>query len=189
MTWKECKRLIVQDLHRVSHKRFSMWQLIRYLVANAGFKVVFWFRIGTFLRNKSNLLMRIVYIIVSIIHKHYVLQTGIQLPIGTQVGGGILFPHFSCIVINSGAVIGKNATIFQGVTIGSKRGGGVPKIGDNVVLFAGCKVIGGVTLADNVKVGANSVVTKDVQAGCVVAGIPAKVISDKGQELSKLYLG
>ena len=102
--------------------------------------------------------------------------------------GGILFPHFSCIVINSGTVIGKNVTIFQGVTIGSKRGGGVPQIGNNVVLFAGCKVIGRVSLDDNVKVGANSVVTKDVQAGCVVAGIPAKVISDKGQELSMLYL-
>lgn len=44
------------------------------------------------------------------------------------------------------------------------------------------------SLDENVKVGANSVVTKDVQAGCVVAGIPAKVISDKGQELSMLYL-
>ena len=185
MTWKKCKRLIVQDLHRVSHKRFSMWQLIRYLVTNAGFKVVFWFRIGTFIRSKSNLLMRMVYFIVSVIHKHYVLQTGIQLPIGTRIGGG---PHFSCIVINSGTVISKNVTIFQGVTIGSKRGGGVLQIGNNVVLFAGCKVIGGVSLDENVKVGANSVVTKDVQAGCVVAGIPAKVISDKGQELSMLYL-
>ena len=188
MTWKKCRRLIVQDLHRVSHKQYSVGRLLRFLFTNPGFKLVFWFRIGTFLQEKRNLPFRIMYLLAFVIHRHYVLQTGIQLPIGTRVGGGILFPHFSCIVINSSSIIGKNVSIFQGVTIGSKRGGGVPKIGDNVVLFAGSKVIGGVTLADNVKVGANSVVTKDAPAGSVVAGIPAKVISEKGKELSMLYL-
>lgn len=77
-------------------------------------------------------------------------------------------------MINENVVCGKNTVIFQGVTIGSMRGKGCPKIGDNCVLAAGAKIIGNVNIGNNVFVGANAVVTKDVEAGAVVSGNTSK---------------
>lgn len=79
--------------------------------------------------------------------------------------------------------------IFQGVTIGTTRSKeGAPKIGNHVILFSGAKVIGGVTIGDNCVIEAGAVVTKDVPSGCVAAGVPAKVVSRKGEEITKLYI-
>ena len=91
-------------------------------------------------------------------------------------------------MINENVVCGKNTVIFQGVTIGSMRGKGYPKIGDNCVLAAGAKIIGNVNIGNNVFVGANAVVTKDVETGAVVAGIPARTISYRGKEYTEMYI-
>ena len=80
--------------------------------------------------------------------------------------------------------------IFQGVTIGGMLKENemlVPRIGNNVILFAGAKVIGNVTIGNNVVVGANAVVTHDVPDNAVVAGIPARVISMKGADYVAPY--
>jgi len=126
---------------------------------------------------------------VMIIYKHYQYKTGCQLYLGTKVGGGLLFPHYGCQIIHYAAELGENVQIFQGVTIGTTRSKeGAPKIGNNVILFSGARVIGGVTIGDNVVVGAGAVVIKDVPSGSVVAGMPAKVVSQKGEEITKLYI-
>ena len=65
---------------------------------------------------------------------------------------------------------------------------GSPTIGDNVVLYPGAKVVGNVVIGDNVVIGANAVVTKDIPANSGGGGIPAKVISDKGQEYTSLFV-
>ena len=108
------------------------------------------------------------------------------MPFGTPVRG-VLFAHFGTIIINYGAHIGCNCTVYQGVTIGSMRGQGTPVIGNNCVLFSGSKIIGKITIGDNVVVGAGAVVTKDIPDGCVVGGVPAKVLSQKGKEVVRLY--
>jgi serine O-acetyltransferase len=108
------------------------------------------------------------------------LITGIEIYPETKIGSGFYIEHYGGIFIAPTAVIGRNCTIFQGVTIGAGLGGrkaGV--IGDNVVICAGAKVIGDIVVGDNVIIGANSVVTKNVEANTVVAGIPAVVIRRK----------
>lgn len=103
--------------------------------------------------------------------------------------GGLSFNHFSCIIINGATQIGRNCTIFHGVTTALKMGGGnagVPSIGDNCVLGPGSKILGSVTLGDYVFVGANAVVTHNIPSNSVVAGIPAKIISMNGIESTKL---
>ena len=126
---------------------------------------------------------------VAMLYKHYQYKTGIQLYLGCKVGGGLVFPHFGCQIIHYAAELGQNVQIFQGVTIGTTRTKeGTPKIGNNVILFSGARIIGGVTIGDNCVIGAGSVVTKDVPSGCVAAGIPAKVVSQKGEEISKKYV-
>ena len=73
--------------------------------------------------------------------------------------------------------IGHSCTVNQGVSVASVRGTGWPTIGNNVYLGAGCKVMGGVTVGDNVVVSANSLVIADVPSNCTVLGVPARIIS------------
>ncbi len=83
------------------------------------------------------------------------------------------------IVVNSGVLLGCNVTIFQHVTIGSKRLGrkaGVPKIGNDVVIFPNAVIIGSVSIGGGAVIAPGAVVINDVQAGAIVAGNPAKII-------------
>lgn len=147
------------------------------------------FRVGNYLKRKPSFIAFLPLMLVKILYRFQQMLTGIQLPLETQVGPGIVFAHYSNIVIGGDVRIGSNCTIFQGVTIGSMRGigGGRPVLGDNVIVFPGAKIIGNIKIGNNVIVGANAVVTKCVPDKAVVAGVPAKVISYKGEEIAKHY--
>ena len=97
-------------------------------------------------------------------------QGGENLSLSHYVGTGI-----------AGIKIGKNCVIYQNVTLGKRNGVG-PVLGDNVVIFAGAKVIGGVKIGDHAVIGANSVVVKDVPDNAIVAGVPAKVLRYRSLE-------
>lgn len=93
-------------------------------------------------------------------------------------GKGLSIAHYGCIEINDKANIGNNLRIHEGVTVGAS-GGGAPIIGNNVFLGTGCKVIGDISIADNVAIGANAVVVKDIlESGVTYAGVPAIKVSD-----------
>jgi len=187
MNWKECKALIWQDLSR-STDNPSKATALKFLITNASFKMSFWFRLGTFLQGKK--WHKLCYALVFWHYKQLMYKTGIQLPIGTQVGGGIKFYHFGDVVVNKNARIGANASIYNGVTIGiNLRPDGKahpPVIGDNVVLCTGAKVIGNVIVGSNSVVGANAVVVKDIPENSVAAGVPAKVLDTNGGGINML---
>lgn len=100
------------------------------------------------------------------------------VPASCVIGKGTKFGYGGmAVVIHARAVIGKNCLIGQCVTIGGKSGWReVPVLGDNVMVNAGARIIGPVKIGDNVEVGANCVVVKDVPSNCVVAGVPARII-------------
>jgi serine O-acetyltransferase len=106
---------------------------------------------------------------------------GIEISPKCDIGPGIFFPHTSGTVIGA-SKIGSNVTIFQGVTLGARQIDMIfdpslrPQLGDFVTIGAGAKVLGGISLGDNVKVGANSVLLRSVPAGATVAGIPAREV-------------
>jgi serine O-acetyltransferase len=94
----------------------------------------------------------------------------------TTFGPGLKLGHYGNVVVNGDVRIGKNCEIQMGVCIGRHKGG-VPTIGNNVYIGPGAKIFGGIHIGDNVSIGANAVVNKDVPDNCVVVGIPAKVVS------------
>jgi serine O-acetyltransferase len=100
-----------------------------------------------------------------------------DIPLNSQIGGGLVLPHPYAIVVHPGAVLGPNCLLFQGVTIGS--GGtrpGLPRLGGHVDVGAGAKILGGVTIGDHARVGANAVVLSDVPPFGLAVGVPARVV-------------
>jgi serine O-acetyltransferase len=109
---------------------------------------------------------------------------GIELPRSARIGRGLYIGHFGGIHISSAAVIGKNCNLSQEVTIGVAGTGdkrGVPVIGDNVYLAPGVRVFGRIRVGNNVKIGANAVVYKDIPDEAVVVLEPGfRIISMSG---------
>ncbi|MBU0924984.1 serine acetyltransferase [bacterium] len=101
-----------------------------------------------------------------------------SVPYKCKIGKNTKFAYGGIgVVIHERAEIGDNCIIGQGITIGGKsKETNVPKIGNNVYIAAGSRIIGNVTIGDDVVIGANSVITKDIPSNCIVAGIPAKII-------------
>jgi serine O-acetyltransferase len=102
---------------------------------------------------------------------------GISLPKSASIGGGLRIWHFGNIFINPDVVIGKNCTLRQGVTIGNRvEGGPVPTIGDNVDFGAYAQVLGGIRIGNGCKIGAMTLVIRDVPDGATAVGVPARII-------------
>ncbi len=105
---------------------------------------------------------------------------GCEISPYAKIGKGFRVYHTAGIVIGYDCEIGDNCEIFQNVTMGENRRITnrriMPKIGNNVSVFSGACLVGGITIGDNVQIGANSVVTKDFGSDIVIAGIPAKII-------------
>jgi serine O-acetyltransferase len=107
---------------------------------------------------------------------------GIEVSPKVNIGGGLFLPHTVGTVIGADR-IGNNCTIMQGVTLGSREPemGYTPSlrpiVGDDVLIGAGAKVIGRVTVGANSKIGANAVVIKDVPPNSVAVGIPAAIVA------------
>lgn len=108
--------------------------------------------------------------------------TGIEIHPGAKIGSAILIDHGMGVVIGETAVIGNRVTIYHGTTLGGtgkETGKRHPTVGNDVVIGAGAKVLGPITIGDNSKIGANSVVLKNVPKNSTVVGIPGKIINNK----------
>ena len=106
---------------------------------------------------------------------------------GAKIGKRFVIDHGAGIVIGETAEIGDDCVLYHGVTLGGVSSDQVkrhPTLGDRVMIGAGAKVLGPIELGSDVKVGANSVVTKDVASRLTVAGIPAKVIKQAAIQTS-----
>lgn len=106
--------------------------------------------------------------------------TGVSISPQTKIGPGLAIYHFGGVIINQNAVLGSNCTLHHDVTIGNKNPGGPsPHLGDNVMVGAGARLLGGIKVGNNAQIGANAVVLSDVPDDAVAVGIPAKIIRQK----------
>lgn len=166
------RRLIAKDLESYgSGSNFIAF--FKNIFFCPGFKYTFWMRITRYSYKKFFLLP--MFLISYLILQHYKYKFGIQIPFRCDIGEGFNVCHFNCIVVHTKVIIGKNCFISQGVTIGISKDK-VPLIGDNVYIAAGAKVIGGITVGNNVTIGANCVVTKDIPDNVVVVGVPGHIV-------------
>jgi len=109
--------------------------------------------------------------------------TGIEIHPGAVIGRRFFIDHGMGVVIGETCIIGDNVTLYQGVTLGGtgkERGKRHPTLEDNVLVATGAKVLGSIVIGANSKVGAGSVVLKNVPANATVVGIPGKVVIQDG---------
>lgn len=104
-----------------------------------------------------------------------------MIPIDTELGEEVIFPHFSGIFFSSAAKIGRGCVIYQQVTIGSNtledsKSFGAPTTGENCVIGAGAKIIGNITIGNNVRIGANCIVAENIPDNSTVILTPPRVI-------------
>ena len=112
--------------------------------------------------------------------------TGIEIHPGATIGDGLFIDHGTGIVIGETAELGKNVTLYQGVTLGGtgkEKGKRHPTIGNNVMISVGAKVLGSFTIGNNVKVGAGSVVLESIPDNCTVVGVPGRVVRRHNAEI------
>ncbi|WP_277679967.1 serine O-acetyltransferase, partial [Gracilibacillus dipsosauri] len=114
--------------------------------------------------------------------------TGVEIHPGAKIGKRFFIDHGMGVVIGETCEIGDNVTIYQGVTLGGtgkEKGKRHPTIKDNALIATGAKVLGSITIGENSKIGAGSVVLKDVPDHSTVVGIPGRVVVQNGEKLRK----
>lgn len=171
----------MSDLYRYAGNQ-RLTSFVRHFVFTPGFKYSVTMRTCGYVKRKP-LLLYTIYPFLKLLLLRYRYKYGIAIPEYTKIGPGFFINRFGNIMVNGDAVIGANCNITHGAMLGQMNRGpfeGSPVLGDDVLLAAGCKVIGHVKIGNRAAVGANAVVTKDVPDDAAVGGIPAKVISTKG---------
>lgn len=162
-----------EDIATVFEQDPAARSVLEVVLTYSGLHAVWAHRIAHALfRNKLFFLARV----VSQVSRFF---TGIEIHPGAKIGRRFFIDHGMGVVIGETCVIGDDCILFQGVTLGGtgkERGKRHPTLGNNVLVATGAKVLGSITLGDNSKVGAGSVVLKDVPPNATVVGIPGKVV-------------
>jgi len=161
------------DAKNISDKDPASKNVLYVIFLYPGFHALLFYRIAHFLNNLK------LKFIARLLSQFTRFLTGIEIHPGAKIGKKLFIDHGMGIVIGETTTIGDNCTIYHGVTLGGtgkdkyKRH---PDIGDNVIIGCGAKVLGPIKIGNNVKIGANSVILKEVPDNSTVVGVPGKII-------------
>jgi serine O-acetyltransferase len=165
---------IRQDIRAVKQRDPAAPSTLQVIFAYPGVHAIWGHRISHWLWNRgAKLAARVFGELTRIL-------TGVEIHPGAILGTGLFIDHATGIVIGETAEVGDDVTIFHGVTLGgtsSDPGKRHPTVGDRVIIGAGAKILGPIKIGDDSRIGANSVVVKEVPAGASVVGVPGQVIS------------
>ena len=174
------------DLYARTDKRYSWFRLLGRMIFNPGYSVVVNYRLARYYKKSS---LPLTSWLGKLMLASLSRTPGVEIRTDTDIGVGLLICHPHDIVIGEGSKIGKNVTIYNGVSLGARTlmkvddnkqvNSRYPIIEDGVTLFSGSKIIGQVTIGTNSIVGANSVVNRSFPADSVIAGVPARQVNKK----------
>ncbi len=135
----------------------------------------------------ANVLYRLNFIFIAKLIMFFArMFTGIEIHPGAKIGKRFFIDHGHGVVIGETTVIGNDVMMYQGVTLGGTgkdKGDRHPKVGNNVTIGAGAKILGNIKIADNTVIGANAVVLKETELDGVYVGIPARNVNKKRERV------
>ena len=146
------------------------------------FKVIMSYRVAHKLYLKKH------YFLARWISQRAARKTGIEIHPGAKIGKGLFIDHGTGVIIGETTEIGNNVTLYQGVTLGGtgkEKGKRHPTLKDNVMVSAGANILGSFTIGENSKIGAGSVVLKEVPPNCTVVGVPGRIVKMGDQKIPR----
>jgi len=161
----------------------SLISKVKKIILTQGIWALIVYRAGSWcVRNSKRLgiAVKIILPFLTIMQKFVEMTTGIEIPFTARIGRGLYIGHFGQIILSPMAVMGEFCNISQGITIGQAGRGEeqyVPIIGDRVYIGPGAKLFGKLSIGNDVAIGANAVVTKDLPDNAVAVGIPARIVN------------
>lgn len=173
-------RTINRDLQVVLERDPAARSRLEVLLCYPGFHALIWHRLAHWLHRRGWL------VLARLISQINRTLTQIEIHPGADIGHGFFIDHGAGVVIGETTIIGDNVTLYQGVTLGGtgkEKGKRHPTVGNNVVVSTGAKILGSITIGDNAKIGAGSVVLKDVPPNCTVVGVPGRVVIKNGARI------
>lgn len=156
---------------------------IEVFLTYSGVKALFYYRMAHALHKRNFRLL------ARMLSQRAKRLTGIEIHPGATIGEKVFIDHGAGVVIGETTEIGDNVTIYQGVTLGGtgkETGKRHPTIGNNVMIASGAKVLGPVVIGDFVKIGAGSVVLKDVPPHSTIVGVPGRIVRQYGEKYNDL---
>jgi serine O-acetyltransferase len=166
-------KIIKADLYASQNK--NIFKIVLRFHFNMSFRLLLNYRIGHYLHNHRGIINNI---LIMWLKKRQIKRYASDISYKAILGRGVKFPHPTGIVIGVGSVIKNDVMIWQHVTLGSggKDNKLYPTIENNVKLFSHCQILGDVTVHENAKVGASTLVLQDVPENKTAVGIPAKIL-------------
>lgn len=143
---------------------------LRRLYAHPPLRAMAWFRLASAAKALR------IPAVAGIVQRRLLRVYGLELSVGAEIGGGLYIAHPAGTVVAVERV-GRNLTVIAAVTVGMRNEPRWPRIGDDVFIGAGARVLGGIEVGDGASVGANAVVVRDVPAGATVVGVPARELA------------
>ncbi|MDL2295329.1 serine O-acetyltransferase [Lachnospiraceae bacterium OttesenSCG-928-E19] len=156
----------------------SDWEVFLY----PSFKVLLHYRVAHHLYTNHH------YFWARWVSQRGVRKTGIEIHPGAKIGKGLFIDHGSGVIIGETTIIGNNVTLYQGVTLGGtgkEKGKRHPTLKDNVMVSAGAKILGSFTIGENSKIGAGSVVLKEIPPNCTVVGVPGRIVKQGDMKIPR----
>lgn len=171
---------IKEDIIAIRDRDPAVKSWVEAILCYPGLHALFFYRIAHFLYSIK------LFLLARMISNIGRLLTGIEIHPGAKIGKGIFIDHGMAVVIGETTVIGDNVTIYQGATLGGtgkEKGKRHPTIEENVVISSGAKILGPFTVGKNSKIGAGSVVLKEVPPNCTVVGVPGRIVVKDNKKL------